>query len=314
MHFLDFEKPIADLEGKIRDLSLNLVGEKSDNNSEILRLKEKIDNLLEKTYEKLSPWQITQVARHPERPHFSDYLAVLISDFQVLSGDRGFSEDKAIIAGIGSYHSQSVMVIGQEKGFDTDSRLKHNFGMVKPEGYRKVARLMKLADRFKMPIITFVDTAGAYPGVGAEQRGQAEAIANCIQTCLEVKVPFISVIIGEGGSGGAVALAVSDKVLMLQNSIYSVISPEGCASILWRDNDKAELAAESLGITAKFLKSKGIVDTIISEPKGGAHRDHSLTIRNVDEAILSELNELKKSSPENLLQDRQNKFLLYGRI
>ena len=173
MHFLDFEKPIADLEGKIRDLSLNLVGEKSDNNSEILRLKEKIDNLLEKTYEKLSPWQITQVARHPERPHFSDYLTVLISDFQILSGDRGFSEDKAIIAGIGSYHSQSVMVIGQEKGFDTDSRLKHNFGMVKPEGYRKVARLMKLADRFKMPIITFVDTAGAYPGVGAEQRGQA---------------------------------------------------------------------------------------------------------------------------------------------
>ena len=314
MQFLDFEKPIADLEGKIRELSLNLVGEKSDNNSEILNLKEKIDNLLEKTYEKLSPWQITQVARHPERPHFSDYLTVLISDFQILSGDRGFSEDKAIIAGIGSYHSQSVMVIGQEKGFDTESRLKHNFGMAKPEGYRKVARLMKLADRFKMPIITFVDTAGAYPGVGAEQRGQAEAIANCIQTCLEVKVPFISVIIGEGGSGGAVALAVSDKVLMLQNSIYSVISPEGCASILWRDNDKAELAAESLGITAKFLKSKGIVDTIISEPKGGAHRDHSFTIRNVDEAILSELNELKKSSPENLLLDRRNKFLLYGRI
>ena len=314
MQFLDFEKPIADLEGKIRELSLNLVGEKSDNNSEILNLKEKIDNLLDKTYEKLSPWQITQVARHPERPHFSDYLTVLISDFQILSGDRGFSEDKAIIAGIGSYHSQSVMVIGQEKGFDTESRLKHNFGMVKPEGYRKVARLMKLADRFKIPIITFVDTAGAYPGVGAEQRGQAEAIANCIQTCLEIKVPFISVIIGEGGSGGAVALAVSDKVLMLQNSIYSVISPEGCASILWRDNDKAELAAESLGITAKFLKDKGIVDAIISEPKGGAHRDHSLTIRNVDEAILSELNELKKTSPENLLLERRNKFLLYGRV
>jgi len=314
MQFLDFEKPIADLEGKIRNLSLNLVGEKSDNNTEIMKLKEKIDKLLEKTYEKLSPWQITQVARHPERPHFSDYLNILISDFQILSGDRGFSEDKAIIAGVGSYHSQSVMVIGQEKGFDTESRLKHNFGMVKPEGYRKVARLMKLADRFKMPIITFVDTAGAYPGVGAEQRGQAEAIANCIQTCLEVKVPFISVIIGEGGSGGAVALAASDKVLMLQNSIYSVISPEGCASILWRDNDKAELAAESLGITAKFLKDKGIVDIIIAEPKGGAHRDHSLTIRNVDEAILSELNELKKSSPENLLLDRQNKFLLYGRI
>ena len=220
MQFLDFEKPIADLEGKIRELSLNLVGEKSDDNSEILNLKEKIDNLLEKTYKKLSPWQITQVARHPERPHFSDYLTVLISDFQILSGDRGFSEDKAIIAGIGSYHSQSVMVIGQEKGFDTESRLKHNFGMVKPEGYRKVARLMKLADRFKMPIITFVDTAGAYPGVGAEQRGQAEAIANCIQTCLEVKVPFISVIIGEGGSGGAVALAVSDKVLMLQTQLH----------------------------------------------------------------------------------------------
>ena len=316
MYFLNFEKHIADLEGKVKELTgLDLVGEKSENNdNEISKLKEKIGGLIKKTYEKLSPWQITLVARHPERPHFKDYLDILVSDFQILSGDRSFSEDRAVIAGIGTFHSRSVMIIGQEKGFDTDSRLKHNFGMVKPEGYRKIARLLKLADKFGLPIITFVDTAGAYPGIGAEERGQAEAIAQCIKTSLEVKVPFISVIIGEGGSGGALALATSDKVLMLQNSIYSVISPEGCASILWRDTDKAEEAAESLGLTANFLKNKGVIDTIIAEPTGGAHRDHHSTIRNVYDAILQELNELINISPDDLLLKRQEKFLRYGRI
>jgi len=316
MQFLNFEKHIADLEGKVKELTgLDLVGEKSENNdNEISKLKEKIGGLIKKTYEKLSPWQITLVARHPERPHFIDYLDILVSDFQILSGDRSFSEDRAVIAGIGTFHSRSVMIIGQEKGFDTDSRLKHNFGMVKPEGYRKIARLLKLADKFGLPIITFVDTAGAYPGIGAEERGQAEAIAQCIKTSLEVKVPFISVIIGEGGSGGALALATSDKVLMLQNSIYSVISPEGCASILWRDNDKAEEAAKSLGLTANFLKNKGVIDTIIAEPTGGAHRDHHSTIRNVYDAILQELNELINISPDDLLLKRQEKFLRYGRI
>ena len=316
MQFLNFEKHIADLEGKVKELTgLDLVGEKSENNdNEISKLKEKIGGLIKKTYEKLSPWQITLVARHPERPHFIDYLDILVSDFQILSGDRSFSEDRAVIAGIGTFHSRSVMIIGQEKGFDTDSRLKHNFGMVKPEGFRKIARLLKLADKFGLPIITFVDTAGAYPGIGAEERGQAEAIAQCIKTSLEVKVPFISVIIGEGGSGGALALATSDKVLMLQNSIYSVISPEGCASILWRDNDKAEEAAESLGLTANFLKNKGVIDTIIAEPTGGAHRDHHSTIRNVYDAILQELNELINISPDDLLLKRQEKFMRYGRI
>ena len=225
-------------------------------NSEIFSIRKEINNILEKTYSKLTPWQITQVARHPERPHAIDYIENLISNFQILSGDRKYGEDKAIIGGIGSFNNYSVMVIGQEKGSDTDSRIVHNFGMARPEGYRKVSRLYKLAEKFDLPIITFVDTAGAYPGVGAEERGQAEAIAKCIQVSLEVKVPIMSVIIGEGGSGGAVALACANNVIMLQNSIYSVISPEGCASILWRDDKKSELAADSLCITAEQLKIK----------------------------------------------------------
>jgi acetyl-CoA carboxylase carboxyl transferase subunit alpha len=288
MHFLDFEQPIIELEAKIRDLSLL-----DTTSKEIFSLKRDVNSFLEKTYSKLSPWQIAQVARHPDRPHASNYINALIKDFQTLSGDRSFADDNAIISGIGSFNSQSIMVIGQEKGFDTDSRVKHNFGMAKPEGYRKVSRLMKLADKFNMPLITFVDTAGAYPGVGAEERGQAEAIASCIQDSLEIKVPFISVIIGEGGSGGAIALASANKVLMLQNAIYSVISPEGCASILWRDNNKAELAADSLGITANFLKEKSIIEEVISEPIGGAHRDHILSIKNVEEALKNALNEIK---------------------
>ncbi len=309
MHFLDFEQPIIELEAKIRDLSLL-----NDTNKEIFSLKRDVNSFLEKAYSKLSPWQKVQVARHPERPHASNYISALIKDFQALSGDRSFAEDNAIISGIGSFNGQSVMVIGQEKGSDTDSRVKHNFGMAKPEGYRKVSRLMKLADKFNMPLITFVDTAGAYPGVGAEERGQAEAIASCIQDSLEIKVPFISIIIGEGGSGGAIALASANKVLMLQNAIYSVISPEGCASILWRDNNKAEVAADSLGITAQFLKEKGIIEEIISEPIGGAHRDHILSIKNVEIALNKALNEIKDYTKEHLIKDRQEKFLKYGRL
>jgi len=309
MHFLDFEQPIAELEAKIRDLSLL-----DKSNKEIFSLKRDVNSFLEKTYEKLTPWQITQVARHPERPHSSHYINTLIDNFQVLSGDRSYGEDKAIMCGIGSFHGESVLVIGQEKGSDTESRLKHNFGMARPEGYRKVSRLMKFADKFNIPIITFVDTAGAYPGVGAEERGQSEAIASCIQTSLEIKVPFISVIIGEGGSGGAIALASANKVLMLQNAIYSVISPEGCASILWRDNDKAELAADSLGITAQILKKNNIIEEVISEPIGGAHRDHNIIIKNVENAIAKHLKEIKNYSQDQLLISRQEKFIQYGRF
>ncbi len=309
MHFLDFEQPIIELEAKIRDLSL-LDGA----SKEIFSLKRDVNSFLEKAYSKLSPWQIVQVARHPDRPHSSNYINALIKDFQVLSGDRSFGEDTAVISGIGSFNGQSVMVIGQEKGSDTDSRLKHNFGMAKPEGYRKVSRLMKLADKFNLPVITFVDTAGAYPGVEAEERGQAEAIASCIKISLDIKVPFISVIIGEGGSGGAIALASANKVLMLQNAIYTVISPEGCASILWRDNNKAKLAADSLGITANFLKEKGIIDDVINEPIGGAHRDHNLSIKNVEASLKNTLNEIKNYSKEQLINDRQEKFLKYGRL
>ena len=309
MQFLDFEQPIIELEAKIRDLSLL-----DDKNKEIFSLKKDINSFLEKTYEKLTPWQITQVARHPNRPHASHYINAFIKDFQVLSGDRSYSEDKAIISGIGYFNDESVLVIGQEKGSDTESRLKHNFGMARPEGYRKANRLMKLANKFNIPIITFVDTAGAYPGVGAEERGQAEAIASCIQTSLEIRVPIISIIIGEGGSGGAIALASANKVLMLQNAIYSVISPEGCASILWRDNSKAELAADSLGITAKILKENNIIEEIINEPIGGAHRDHSLSIKNVEESIKKALYEIKAYSQDKLLLDRKEKFIQYGRF
>lgn len=309
MHFLDFEQPIAELEAKIRDLSLL-----DKSHKEIFSLKRDVNSFLEKTYEKLTPWQITQVARHPERPHSSHYINTLIDNFQVLSGDRSYGEDKAIMCGIGSFHGESVLVIGQEKGSDTESRLKHNFGMARPEGYRKVSRLMKFADKFNIPIITFVDTAGAYPGVGAEERGQSEAIASCIQTSLEIKVPFISIIIGEGGSGGAIALASANKVLMLQNAIYSVISPEGCASILWRDNNKSELAADSLGITAQILKKHNIIEEVISEPIGGAHRDHSIIIKNVENAIAKHLKEIKSYSQDQLLISRQEKFIQYGRF
>ena len=264
--YLDFEKSIAELESRIRDMKSLESGEEINIAEEVSRLEVKLDKLLRSTYAKLTSWEKIKVARHPDRPHLSDYISKLFTDFMPLAGDRGFSDDQAIIGGIGRFKGQTVMVVGHEKGSDTQSRIKHNFGMARPEGFRKAIRLFKLADQFKIPIITFVDTAGAYPGVGAEERGQAEAIARSTEACLGVKVPLISIIVGEGGSGGAVALAVGNKVLMMEHAVYSVISPEGCASILWRTNEKAEDAANALKITAQDLLKLDVIDEIIPEP------------------------------------------------
>ena len=284
--YLDFEKPIAELEGKIRELQHLTEGDQPvDIDSEVGTLQAKVQKLLTETYRSLSPWQKTQVARHPERPHVVDYVNGLISDFTPLAGDRAYGDDKAMLGGMGRFRGRSVMVIGTEKGADTEGRLRHNFGMARPEGYRKAQRLMKLAERFGLPIITFVDTAGAYPGVGAEERGQAEAIARCIEVCLSVKTPLIACITGEGGSGGAVALAVGDRVVMLQNSVYSVISPEACSSILFRSADRAQDAAEALKLTAQDMKRLGVADLVIDEPVGGAHRDPGGTIMSLGDAI-----------------------------
>ena len=267
--YLDFEKTIAELESRIRDMKVLESGDEINIAEEVRRLERKLDNLLRSTYSKLTSWQKIKVARHPDRPHLSDYIRNLFTDFMPLSGDRGFADDHAIIGGIGRFNGQTVMVVGHEKGNDTASRIKHNFGMARPEGFRKAIRLFHLADQLKMPIITFVDTAGAYPGIGAEERGQAEAIARSTEACLAVKVPLISVIVGEGGSGGAVALAVGNKVLMMEHAVYSVISPEGCASILWRTNEKAEDAANALKITAQDLHKLEVIDEVIPEPIGG---------------------------------------------
>jgi acetyl-CoA carboxylase carboxyl transferase subunit alpha len=261
----------------------------------------------------LTPWQKTQVARHPDRPHTVDYLKAMIDDFMPLAGDRSFGEDSAVIGGLGRFQGRSVMVIGLEKGRDTETRIKHNFGMARPEGYRKARRLMELADRFGIPIITFVDTAGAYPGVDAEERGQAEAIARCIDTCLNVRVPLIALVIGEGGSGGAIALATGNVVLMLEHSIYSVISPEGCASILWRDNEQAKTAAEALRLTAQDLERLGVIDGIIPEPIGGAHRQTEATFAAVREAIDMHMNQLVRIDAGQLRARRRDKFLQMGR-
>ena len=283
---LEFEKPIIELEGKIAELR-NVSSEETAVNivEEINRMENKVDRLLHQTYSKLSPTQKVQVARHQNRPHFLDYVAGLISDFTALAGDRNFADDHALLGGIGRFKGQSCVIMGHEKGNDTETRLHHNFGMARPEGYRKAQRLMHLAEKFKLPIITLVDTAGAYPGVGAEERGQAEAIAKSIETCLRVKVPIISVIIGEGGSGGAVAIATADDVYMLEHSIYSVISPEGCASILWRSADYADEAAIALKLTAQDLYKLKIIDGIIQEPLGGAHRQKDETIASVGRQI-----------------------------
>ena len=308
MHFLDFEQPIAELEAKIRDLSLL-----DKSNKEIFSLKRDVNSFLEKTYEKLTPWQITQVARHPERPHSSHYINALIDNFQVLSGDRNYGEDKAIICGLGSFQGESVLVIGQEKGSDTESRLKHNFGMARPEGYRKVSRLLKLADKFNIPIIIFVDTPGAYPGVGAEERGQAEAIAKSIECSMELRVPTISIIIGEGGSGGAIALASSSKVIMFENAIYSVISPEGCATILWRDPKKTLEAATAMRLSSKDLLDLKVIDEIIEEPVGGAHRDKNFILNKVKLVLTNNLDKFSALSRDEIYNQRKEKFLSIGR-
>ncbi len=310
--FLDFESEIAELEARINELRhvSNVKGTKILD--EISNLEFKTKKLLKAKYSSLSPWQRVQVARHPERPHFIDYISGIFEDFQELNGDRNFGQDDAIIGGLASLDGQSVMIIGQEKGNDTSSRIKRNFGMARPEGYRKSIRLMNLANKFNLPILTFVDTAGAYPGVGAEQRGQSEAIASSIKTCLGVNVPLISIIIGEGGSGGAVAIATGDRVLMLENSVYSVISPEGCASILWQKEGFDEIAANSLKLTSSDLVKLNVIDEVISEPLGGAHRDIDKTIENVKKSLVKNLKELNSSKHTSLLSIRRKKYLKYG--
>ena len=310
--FLDFESEIAELEARINELRhvSNVKGTKILD--EISNLEFKTKKLLKAKYSSLSPWQRVQVARHPERPHFIDYISGIFEDFQELSGDRNFGQDDAIIGGLASLYGESVMIIGQEKGNDTNSRIKRNFGMARPEGYRKSIRLMNLANKFNLPILTFVDTAGAYPGVGAEQRGQSEAIASSIKTCLSVDVPLISIIIGEGGSGGAVAIATGDRVLMLENSVYSVISPEGCASILWKKDGFDEIAANSLKLTSSDLVKLNVIDEVIAEPLGGAHRDIDKTIENVKQSLLKNLKELNSSKNTSLLSLRRKKYLKYG--
>jgi len=313
MHnFLDFEKPIAELEGKIAEL--RHLSDQDDINiaDEVGRLQTKADRLLKQTYGKLTAWQTTQVARHPDRPHFSDYTAGLIEDFTPLAGDRLFAEDRAIIGGIGRFRGRSVVIMGQEKGADTESRVRHNFGMARPEGYRKAQRLMKLAERFKLPVITLVDTAGAYPGVGAEERGQSEAIARAIEVCLALKVPVLSAIIGEGGSGGAIALASANRVYMLQYAVYSVISPEGCASILWRSGEHAKEAAEALKLTADDLLKLGIVDEVVPEPLGGAHRGKDEVVQALGDALETGLASLTDVDGDILKQRRREKFLEMG--
>ena len=310
--FLDFEKPIAELEGKIEELRhLSDDGEISIVD-EVERLQIRVDRQLSQTYSKLTPWQKVQVARHPDRPHCVDYVKGLITDFTPLAGDRGYAEDNAIIGGLGRFEGQSIIVIGQEKGNDTETRVKHNFGMARPEGYRKAQRLMHLADRFGLPVITFVDTAGAYPGIGAEERGQAQAIARSIEVCLELQVPIVSLVIGEGGSGGAIAIAAANCVLMLEHSVYSVISPEGCASILWRDGGHATDAANALKLTAQDLLQLGVIDEIISEPVGAAHRDGDAAIKAAGAAIRGCLAGLDGLDGPALHQQRRDKFLKMG--
>jgi acetyl-CoA carboxylase carboxyl transferase subunit alpha len=313
--YLDFEKPIAELETRVAELRETASSSDDiDIEAEVSRLEAKSDKLLRDTYSKLTPWQKAQVARHPERPHFKDYLAGIADDFLRLAGDRAFADDPAIIGGLARIDGRRVMLIGHEKGDDTASRLKHNFGMAKPEGYRKAIRLMRLADRFGIPVVTLVDTPGAFPGVEAEERGQAEAIARSTEECLALKVPMVAVIVGEGGSGGAVAIASANRVLMFEHAVYSVISPEGCASILWRTADKAAEAAEAMKVTAQHLKDLGVIDTIVPEPLGGAHRDPAGAIASLGDAIEESLKGLDGLSSQALRQARRGKFLAMGRV
>jgi acetyl-CoA carboxylase carboxyl transferase subunit alpha len=311
-HFLDFERPIAELEGKIEELRhLSTTGELNIAD-EVGRLQNTANRLLRQTYSRLTPWQKVQVARHPERPHCLDYIGGLITDFVPLAGDRAFAEDPAIIGGIGRFRGRSVLVLGTEKGADTESRLKRNFGMARPEGYRKARRLMRLADRFGLPVMTFIDTAGAYPGIDAEARGQAEAIAGAIEACLDIKVPLVAAIIGEGGSGGAIALAAGNTVLMLEHAIYSVISPEGCASILWRNGEQAQEAAEALRLTAQDLQKLGVVDRIVPEPLGGAQRAPREAVEQLGQALDEALRLLLPVDGIMLRVQRREKFLAIG--
>ncbi len=312
--YLDFEKPVADLEAKVDELrALELNGDAVSIGEELTRLEAKAAKALVDLYAVLTPWQKTQVARHPQRPHFKDYIAHLVADFTPLAGDRAFGEDHAIVGGFGRFRGRSVCVIGQEKGCDTETRIKHNFGMARPEGYRKAARLMQLADRFDVPILSLVDTAGAFPGVDAEERGQAQAIARSIDVCLEVGVPNVAVIVGEGGSGGAIALASCNRVLMLEHAIYTVASPEASASILWRESGRAEDAATNMKITAQDLLRFGIVDTIVPEPAGGAHRDRDLMLTAAGDAIQAAFDDLAGLDRDSLRTARADKFLAMGR-
>jgi acetyl-CoA carboxylase carboxyl transferase subunit alpha len=313
-HFLDFERPIAELEGKIEELR-HLSSENGLNIAEeVGRLASQADRILRQTYAKLTPWQKMLVARHPERPHCRDYLAGLVDDLVPLAGDRHFGEDAAVIGGLARFRGRSVVVLGTEKGADTEARVTHNFGMARPEGYRKAGRLMRLAEHFQLPLLTFVDTAGAYPGIDAEARGQSEAIARAIETCLDIRVPVIATVIGEGGSGGAIALAAGNVVLMLEHAIYSVISPEGCASILWRNGENAQDAAEALRLTAQDMLRLGVIDRIVAEPLGGAHRAPQEAIARLGEAIDDALRHHAVLGGEMLRRQRREKFLAMGSI
>ena len=312
--YLDFEKPVAELEAKVEELrAMQAAGNATDIADDIGRLETKAAQALRDLYAELTPWQKTQVARHPQRPHCLDYINALMPEFIPFAGDRKFGEDEAIVGGFGRFHGDSICVIGHEKGSSTESRLKHNFGMARPEGYRKAVRLMEMADRFDIPVLCLVDTAGAYPGIDAEERGQAEAIARSTEACLNLGVPNIAVILGEGGSGGAVAIATANRVLMLEHAIYSVISPEGAASILWRDTTKAQDAATNMKITAADLTAFGIIDGVITEPIGGAHRDPAAAIASTGEVVARAFAELKGLDRETVRRQRRDKFLAIGR-
>jgi acetyl-CoA carboxylase carboxyl transferase subunit alpha len=312
--YLDFEKPVFDLQGKVQELkSLGAQGDAVATGEEVARLEAKAAQALAEIYSRLTPWQKTQVARHPDRPHVADYTKELIEDFVPLAGDRKFSEDAAIVAGLGQFRGRRVALIGNEKGNDTETRLRHNFGMARPEGYRKAARVMELADRFELPVIALIDTAGAFPGIDAEERGQAEAIARSTEACLRLGTPNVAVVIGEGGSGGAIALATANKVLMLEHAIYTVISPEGAASILWHDSTRAQDAAMGMKITAEDLHRLGIIDRIIAEPVGGAHREPDVTIKATGDAIAEALAQLDNLPPDEVRRQRREKFLAIGR-
>jgi acetyl-CoA carboxylase carboxyl transferase subunit alpha len=312
--YLDFEKPVAEIEARVEELRALESGDSAAAiREEISRLEAKAVQALQDLYAELTPWQKTQVARHPERPHCLDYVAALLTDFVALSGDRKFGDDNAIVGGFGRFRGESICMIGHEKGSTTESRIRHNFGMARPEGYRKAERLMQMADRFGIPVLSLVDTAGAYPGIGAEERGQAEAIARSTDTCLELGVPNVAVIIGEGGSGGAIAIATANRVLMLEHAIYSVISPEGAASILWRDTARAQDAATGMKITAEDMMRFGVIDRIVREPAGGAHRDPAAAIAATADAIAGALHELSELDPETVRRERREKFLSMGR-